>query len=161
MDAQYGFIGLGQMGTFIWSSRLAGCSELTPTIGYNMAKNLQKKLPTTDVLYIQDINTEATKRFADEVATAGGGAQVKIAASPAEAADGSVSRPFSSFLFTPALRDEFVPIHDTKLASPVLGVCSRDFIIIQQSQSSELLKACFSAHIHVYSHEGIKLTIGN
>lgn len=108
MDAQYGFIGLGQMGTFIWSSRLAGCSELTPTIGYNMAKNLQKKLPTTDVLYIQDINTEATKRFADEVATAGGGAQVKIAASPAEAADGSVSRPFSSFLFTPALRDEFV-----------------------------------------------------
>lgn len=101
-DAQYGFIGLGQMGTFIWCSRLAGCSELTPTIGYNMAKNLQKKLPTTDVLLIQDINTEATKRFADEVATAGGGAQVKIAASPAEAADGSVSSPSLSFPVYPS-----------------------------------------------------------
>lgn len=59
-----------------------------------MAKNLQKKLPSTDVLLIQDINAEATKRFADEVAKAGGGAQVKIAASPAKAADGSVSSPF-------------------------------------------------------------------
>ena len=106
-----------------------------------MAKNLQKKLPATDVLLIQDINAEATKRFAEEVATAGG-AQVKIAASPAEAADGSVSFPLPSpFISTPALRDEFVPIHDTKLASPVLGVCSRDFIIIQQSQSSELSKS--------------------
>ena len=60
-----------------------------------MAKNLQKKLPSTDVLLIQDINTEATRRFVDEVAKAGGaGAVVKIAGSPAEASDGSVSSPF-------------------------------------------------------------------
>jgi hypothetical protein len=60
--------------------------------GYNMAKNLQKKLPPTDTLLVQDINAEATKRFAAEVAGSGG-AQVKIAASPVEAADGSVSSP--------------------------------------------------------------------
>lgn len=57
-------------------------------MGYNMAKNLQKKLPSTDTLLIQDINSEATKRFVAEVADSGGAA-VKIAASPAEASDGS------------------------------------------------------------------------
>lgn len=93
-------MGLLDLGRWVCLSGVRGFwrgaygSELTKTIGYNMAKNLQKKLPATDVLLIQDINTEATKRFADEVATAGGGAQVKIAASPAEAADGSVSSPF-------------------------------------------------------------------
>lgn len=69
-DAQWGFIGLGQM-------------------GYNMAKNLQKKLPPTDTLLVQDINSDATRRFVAEVAH--GGAAVRIASSPAEAADGSVS----------------------------------------------------------------------
>lgn len=58
-----------------------------------MARNLQKKLPATDVLLVQDINAEATTRFVAEVAEAGGGAAVRVAGSPAEASDGSVGCP--------------------------------------------------------------------
>ena len=53
-----------------------------------MAKNLQKKLPPTDTLLVQDINSEATMRFASEVSN-NGGAEVKIANTPAEASNGS------------------------------------------------------------------------
>lgn len=53
-----------------------------------MAKNLQKKLTPTDTLFIQDLNSEAAKRFASEVNN-NGGAEVKIANTPAEASNGS------------------------------------------------------------------------
>ncbi|KAF2873368.1 NAD binding domain of 6-phosphogluconate dehydrogenase-domain-containing protein [Massariosphaeria phaeospora] len=43
----WGFIGLGQM-------------------GFPMAKNLRAKLPTEDVLFVQDVNTAATKKFLEE-----------------------------------------------------------------------------------------------
>ncbi|KAL4871281.1 hypothetical protein BDV12DRAFT_206809 [Aspergillus spectabilis] len=43
----YGFIGLGQM-------------------GHGMAKNLRSKIPSSDKLYIYDINAETVKRFKEE-----------------------------------------------------------------------------------------------
>merc|ERR1711964_437659 len=46
-QAQYGFIGLGQM-------------------GYNMARNLQAKLPSTDTIRVYDINAESVDRFAND-----------------------------------------------------------------------------------------------
>lgn len=90
-DAQWGFIGLGQMGTFHLLDK--GPSIANISVGYNMAKNLQKKLPPTDTLLIQDINSDATARFVAEIAQTGGAA-VRVASSPAEASDGSVSIPF-------------------------------------------------------------------
>jgi len=95
--------------------------------GYNMAKNLQKKLPPTDTLLIQDINAAATNRFVEETAGTGG-AEVKVAASPVEAADGSVSPPQILYVYdtSSALERQLYVMslfqfHDTKLASPVLG----------------------------------------
>ncbi|KAL6236813.1 hypothetical protein BDW75DRAFT_205785 [Aspergillus navahoensis] len=46
-DDTWGFIGLGQM-------------------GYNMAKNLHAKIPSSDTLMIRDVNEETTARFARE-----------------------------------------------------------------------------------------------
>ncbi|RAH73286.1 NAD(P)-dependent oxidoreductase [Aspergillus aculeatinus CBS 121060] len=45
--ATWGFIGLGQM-------------------GYNMAKNIQSKIPATDTLMIRDVNQDTTVRFVEE-----------------------------------------------------------------------------------------------
>ncbi|KAH7035754.1 putative 3-hydroxyisobutyrate dehydrogenase G6G8.5 [Microdochium trichocladiopsis] len=64
----YGFIGLGQM-------------------GYQMAKNLQAKLPPTDSIRIYDINKAAAEKLAGEMrASAAGGAAVEIAESVHQAA---------------------------------------------------------------------------
>lgn len=57
-------------------------------MGYNMAKNLQKNLPSTDTLLIQDLNKEAIHKFTSEVQS-GSGAAVKIASDPLEAAANS------------------------------------------------------------------------
>lgn len=65
-------------------------SSLTVTTGYNMAKNLQSNLPSTDILLVQDINTEATKRFLEDVKSASRGAMVKVAASVREVSEDSV-----------------------------------------------------------------------
>lgn len=59
-------------------------------IGYNMAKNLQAKLPSSDTLRVYDINPDSTKRFTDEVSSLGTGAAVTSAASAREAAEDSV-----------------------------------------------------------------------
>jgi len=69
-QAQWGFIGLGQM-------------------GYNMARNLQAKLPSSDTLRVYDINTESAKRFADETKALGSGAAVEVADSVRSAAEPS------------------------------------------------------------------------
>ncbi|KAI1381865.1 putative 3-hydroxyisobutyrate dehydrogenase G6G8.5 [Hypoxylon crocopeplum] len=64
----YGFIGLGQM-------------------GYQMAKNLQSKLSSSDSVRLFDINIDATKRLAEEMqASQAGGAAVEIARSVNNAA---------------------------------------------------------------------------
>jgi hypothetical protein len=39
---------------------------LTLFLGYPMARNLRAKLPAEDTLFVQDINTAATKKFLDE-----------------------------------------------------------------------------------------------
>ncbi|RDW69340.1 hypothetical protein BP6252_08360 [Coleophoma cylindrospora] len=66
--AQWGFIGLGQM-------------------GFNMAKNLQKKLPSTDTIRIYDINTAAIQKFVDETKATGSGAAVEVAGSIRDASE--------------------------------------------------------------------------
>ncbi|KAH8819122.1 3-hydroxyisobutyrate dehydrogenase-like protein [Xylogone sp. PMI_703] len=67
-QAQWGFIGLGQM-------------------GYNMAKNLQSKLPLSDTLRIYDVNSDALNKFVNEAKSSSSGAQVVIASNVKEAAD--------------------------------------------------------------------------
>ncbi|CAG8949208.1 hypothetical protein HYFRA_00004831 [Hymenoscyphus fraxineus] len=69
-NAQWGFIGLGQM-------------------GYNMARNLQAKLPSSDTLRVYDINPEAVNKFANETKALSGGAAVEIASSVRMAAEDS------------------------------------------------------------------------
>ncbi|KAI1804176.1 putative 3-hydroxyisobutyrate dehydrogenase G6G8.5 [Daldinia bambusicola] len=67
----YGFIGLGQM-------------------GYQMAKNLQAKLPPSDSVKLFDINGEAVKRLAEEMRTSQtGGAAVEVARDVGDAAEES------------------------------------------------------------------------
>lgn len=69
-QAKYGFIGLGQM-------------------GYNMARNLQAKLPSSDTIRIYDINPDSVKRFADETKALSSGAAVEVASNVREAAEDS------------------------------------------------------------------------
>lgn len=59
--------------------------------GYNMARNLQAKLPSSDTLRIYDINQESLTRFADETKALSRGAAVQIASTVREAAEDSVS----------------------------------------------------------------------
>ncbi|KAF2739092.1 hypothetical protein EJ04DRAFT_509236 [Polyplosphaeria fusca] len=47
LQATWGFVGLGRM-------------------GYPMAKNLRAKLPADDVLFVNDVNKDATKKFLEE-----------------------------------------------------------------------------------------------
>jgi uncharacterized protein YbjQ (UPF0145 family) len=61
--------------------------------GYNMARNLQAKLPSSDTLRIYDINPDSIERFANETKALGSGAVVQIAATVREAAEDSVSFP--------------------------------------------------------------------
>ena len=57
-----------------------------------MVKNLQKKMPTTDTIRVFDINKAATEKLVAEVhSSMPGGAVVKVASSPFEAAKDSVS----------------------------------------------------------------------
>jgi hypothetical protein len=56
-----------------------------------MAINLQSKLSSSDTLVVQDINTNATKRFVEQVKAANaGGAVVKVADTIGEATEDSV-----------------------------------------------------------------------
>ncbi|KAI9052889.1 hypothetical protein LZ554_003161 [Drepanopeziza brunnea f. sp. 'monogermtubi'] len=71
-QAQWGFIGLGQM-------------------GYNMAWNLQAKLPPSDTLRVYDVNTESVEKFANDTKALSGGASVHVAANAREAAEHSAT----------------------------------------------------------------------
>ncbi len=62
-----------------------------------MARNLRAKIPATDTLVIYDRNTDATRKFAEEVgiaASAAGapekGTGIEIAGNPREVAEKSV-----------------------------------------------------------------------
>jgi hypothetical protein len=55
-----------------------------------MAKNLRLKIPKEDILYVQDVNSAAAKKFAEEMSAY----QVTIANSARELSEKSV-RPFS------------------------------------------------------------------
>ena len=77
-----------------------------------MAKNLRAKIPATDTLVIYDRNTDATKRFAEEVGIAASsagapekGTGIQVAESPREVAEKSVSshlhpHPLSSYMMS-------------------------------------------------------------
>jgi hypothetical protein len=63
-----------------------------------MAKNLRLKIPPSDTLVINDVNSEATRRFVDEfrianpiAGTLDEGMGIEIAKSPREVAERSVS----------------------------------------------------------------------
>jgi 3-hydroxyisobutyrate dehydrogenase len=58
-----------------------------------MARNLQANLPSSDTIRIFDINSESTRKFANETEPSSGGAAVEIASSVREAAENSVSVP--------------------------------------------------------------------
>lgn len=74
--------------------------------GYNMAKNLQSKLASSDTLRVYDINPDSVKRFVDETSSSGTGAAVKDASTAREAAEDSVRRYILCSLHS--LNDEFV-----------------------------------------------------
>lgn len=57
-------------------------------MGYNMARNLQAKLPASDTIFIHDINREATQRFQAEKPSEG--ANIQIAETVREAAHDAV-----------------------------------------------------------------------
>lgn len=67
--------------------------ELTLTSGYPMARNLRAKLPAEDVLFVQDVNTAATKKFLEENPEG-----VRIASNVREVAEKSVRCPLSCYL---------------------------------------------------------------
>ena len=66
-------------------------SNANEDLGYNMAKNLQAKLSSSDTLRVYDINPESTERFVQEVKSSSSGAAVEGAATVREAAEDSVS----------------------------------------------------------------------
>jgi hypothetical protein len=41
-------------------------SVLIPLAGYPMARNLRAKIPAEDTLFVQDVNTDATRKFLEE-----------------------------------------------------------------------------------------------
>lgn len=82
--------------------------HLLTGIGYNMARNLQAKLPSTDTLRVYDINPDTIQRFANETKALSGGAAVEVAANVREAAEHAVSLLFQFRLLSCTLHDEFV-----------------------------------------------------
>jgi hypothetical protein len=92
--ATWGFIGLGQMGMYLLTiDPNQACTDFEK-LGYNMAKNLRQKLPKEDMMIIQDINTNATKKFVEETP----GQVVVIADNVREVAEKAVSND-SLFVF--------------------------------------------------------------
>lgn len=85
-------------------------------LGYPMAKNLRAKIPATDTLVVYDRNTDATKRFVQEVgivsSSAGApeiGTGIEVARGPREVAERSVRHsPFHTNIAYPRSHDEHV-----------------------------------------------------
>ncbi|KAB8298099.1 hypothetical protein EYC80_001861 [Monilinia laxa] len=107
-QAQWGFIGLGQM-------------------GYNMARNLQAKLPSSDTIHIFDINAEAVEKFTKDTKALGSGAAVEAASSVREAAENSKAT--ITVLPEPAhVKNVFAQILKPPLSTPVVANPDRLFI---------------------------------
>jgi hypothetical protein len=75
-------------------------------IGYRMAKNLRQKLPNHDTLVVQDINKDASRKFADELSDF----TVVVANTARQLAEMSVRHPLSIVCLL--LEDEFYSIDD-------------------------------------------------
>lgn len=73
---------------------------LTPLAGYPMARNLRAKIPAEDTLFVQDVNTAATKKFLEEHPQG-----VHVAANVREVAEKAVC--VITFLF-PSSNDELI-----------------------------------------------------
>lgn len=71
-----------------------------------MARNLRAKLPADDVLFVQDVNTQATAKFLEENPTG-----VRVADSVREVAEKSVSRVVFSILSSPSVMN-YCSIYD-------------------------------------------------
>ena len=91
------------LGLVRWVCRISfGRSKHRPVltvIGYPMAKNLRARIPTSDLLTVYDVNSSATKQFAQEVGVAASstdapakGTGIHIAQGPREVVEKSVSR---------------------------------------------------------------------
>lgn len=94
--------GLARWVSFILDDRARDSGRLADDefAGYPMAKNLRAKIPATDTLVIYDRNTDATKRFAEEVGIAAPsagapekGTGIEVAGGPREVAEKSVRHP--------------------------------------------------------------------
>ncbi len=98
------------MGTYFPQATQSVASIADSGIGYNMARNLQAKLPSSDTILAYDISTESTRRFVDDTKGLGTGAAVEAASCVRDAAENSVRRPklHSDIPFPYSLSDEFV-----------------------------------------------------
>jgi len=123
-QAQWGFIGLGQM-------------------GFNMARNLQAKLPSTDTLRVYDINEESVKRFTNETKALSSGAQVEAAAGVREASENSET--IITVLPEPShVKNVFAQILKPPLSTEVIANADRLFIdcsTIDPRSSREVARA--------------------
>lgn len=73
---------------------LANCFiSLTGLIGYNMARNLQAKLPSSDTMKVYDINPKMVERFTNDTKALTSGAAVEAASNVRDAAEDSVRLP--------------------------------------------------------------------
>ena len=72
-----------------------------------MARNLQAKLPSSDIIRVFDLNPDSVQRFAEEAKALSSGAAVEVANSVREAAEDSVSPPRLFTLYS-SLCDESV-----------------------------------------------------
>jgi hypothetical protein len=79
------------MGMRLAHAATFNCFNTNRNAGYNMARNLQAKLPPSDTLRVFDINAESIQKFANETKALGSGADVAIAANARDAAEDSVS----------------------------------------------------------------------
>ncbi|KAL2075927.1 hypothetical protein VTL71DRAFT_870 [Oculimacula yallundae] len=123
-QAQYGFIGLGQM-------------------GYNMARNLQAKLPSSDTIRVYDVNPESVDRFANDTKVLGSGAIVKTAETAREAAEDSDTI-ITVLPETTHVNNVFGQLLKPPLASSTISNPSRLFIdcsTIDPSSSREVAEA--------------------
>lgn len=68
-----------------------------------MAKNLRAKIPEGDILVINDVNKEATAKFAEEVGTG-----VEVVETPREVAERSVSHSVHGSSSPQVSYDEYV-----------------------------------------------------
>ncbi|KAG9235828.1 3-hydroxyisobutyrate dehydrogenase-like protein [Amylocarpus encephaloides] len=129
-NAQWGFIGLGQM-------------------GYNMARNLQAKLPSSDTIKVFDINPESVNKFASETKALSHGAAVQIVSNVRDAAEdcettitvlpepSHVKNVFSQILKPPPLSEDVVSNPDRLFID-----CST----IDPASSREVANAVHSTH---------------